>query len=327
MALVLTIMAVSFLVAITVQVATSVNWQMQGAGNLRDSVQLDAMNRSGLSLVRAALLADSKDNNVDTPHDSWQKLGSEDMPSLFGSGRLAINVTDLSGLLQVNALVPDEKNPRAAQKIQRDQKEMWIRFLTSGRFSADGSAEIETTEAEEIVDSIIDWIDENDLEEDHGAESGYYLTQSPSYKARNGPITYPEELLLIRGMTKEIFYGNEEYEALSEYITIAGRDGKININSAPAEILMLLDINMTRETADELIEFREDEVNQAALANPQWYLQVNPTVEMSRSIIDVRSRHFKVSVLASYNSMRRQGTGILSREDNGEQSLLYWEVR
>ena len=117
MALVLTLMAVSFLVAITVQLTTSVNWQMQGAGNLRDSVQLDAISRSGLSLARAALLADLKKNNFDSEHDSWGVKLTEDAQSLFGQGKVTVEVTDLSGKLQVNALVPD-KNQKQGQRGQ-----------------------------------------------------------------------------------------------------------------------------------------------------------------------------------------------------------------
>lgn len=326
MALVLTLLAVSFLVAITVQLATSVNWQMQGAGNLRDSVQLDAINRSGLSLVRAALLADLKENQFDSIHDSWGKLTGEDAPTLFGAGALKINITDLSGLLQVNALVPDEKNQTEFQKKQTLQINLWKRFLTSGKFAVADDAE-----ADKIIDALIDWIDENDTERDNGAENGYYLSRSPSYPARNGPVTYLTELLLIRDMTKELFYGNDQDQklALADYLTVAGRDGKINVNSAPAEILMALDPagNMTEQAAKDLVEFAREEDNMAALASPQWVTSQSGINLSTEGLAVVKSSCFKVSVTARLVSLTRSGTGILQRNDKGEQKLLYWEVR
>ena len=82
MALVLALMAISFLVAITVQLASSVNFQMQGANNIGNSIQLDAINRSGLNLIRAALAVDFEDNKHDSIHDSWGKLGGEDAPTI-----------------------------------------------------------------------------------------------------------------------------------------------------------------------------------------------------------------------------------------------------
>lgn len=323
----LTLMAVSFLVAITVQLATSVNWQMQGAGNLRDSVQLDAINRSGLSLVRAALLADLKENQFDSIHDGWGKLGSQDALSLFGPGALQVQVTDLSGLLQVNALVPDEKEPGKFKEKQDKQIELWKRFLLSGKFAVD-----DNDAAEKIIDAIIDWIDENDTERDNGAESGYYLSLSPSYKARNGPVAYLEELLLIRGMTKELFYGNSQEQklALADYLTVAGRDGAININSAPAEILIALEPhgNMSEQNAQDLVDFAREEANMADLADPQWYKLVNDSITLPTDLAIVKSHYFKVSVTARHNSMARSGTGILQRvNEKGEQKLWYWEVR
>ena len=72
-------------------------------------------------------------------------------------------------------------------------------------------------------------------------------------------------------MTKELFYGIEDYLGLVNFVTVAGRDGKININSAPVEILMALDQDMSEENARNLVEFREDEENKEMLANTGWY--------------------------------------------------------
>lgn len=323
MALVLALMAVSFLVAITVQLASSVNFQMQGANNLGNSIQLDAINRSGLNLIRAALAVDLEENKYDSFHDSWNKLGEEDAPSIFGQGKLDIKVTDLSGLLQVNALVPEEKDKNKFTKLQTAQIQIWKRLLTSGKFAVEGD-----DQADEIIDALIDWIDENDEERDHGAESGYYLSQSPSYEVRNAPIIYPEELLLIRGMTKELFYGNEEHLALRDYLTVAGREGKININSSPVVLLMAIDENLSEEAAQALDEFRREEDNKDVLANPNWYKQVNNSLEFDADLVTVQSRYFRVSVTAKHNEWTRNSEGILERDpEEGVQKLVYWEVR
>jgi general secretion pathway protein K len=330
MALVLTLMAVSFLVAITVQLTTSVNWQMQGAGNLRDSVQLDAISRSGLSLARAALLADLKKNNFDSEHDSWGVKLTEDAPALFGQGKLKVEVTDLSGKLQVNALVPD-KNQKKKQKGQTNLKQqqntqinLWKRFLNSDKFEVADSDEVE-----KLIYAIIDWIDEDDDEKINGAEKGYYRSLSPSYKPRNAPIMYLEELLLIRGMTKELFYGNDEKFALKDYLTVAGRQGSININSVRQELLLALDPlgNMSEQAANDMIEFRQDEDNKAILGNLNWYKSFSGS-ELEPDLVTVKSNYFKVVVEATHENMTRTGTGILERvEGKDEQILKYWEVR
>ena len=65
----------------------------------------------------------------------------------------------------------------------------------------------EDVDADLIVDSILDWIDPDDATHLSGTESEYYERLDPPYVAKNGPIDDTTELLLIRGVTPEIFWG------------------------------------------------------------------------------------------------------------------------
>src|SRR5262249_51940760 len=47
---------------------------------------------------------------------------------------------------------------------------------------------IEQDRANIITDSILDWIDPDDLHRLNGAESDYYMSLSPPYTAKNGPF-------------------------------------------------------------------------------------------------------------------------------------------
>lgn len=60
---------------------------------------------------------------------------------------------------------------------------------------------------DEIADAILDWTDAND-DTANGAESQYYLALDPPYHAKNQPVEFVEELLLVRGVTREWLYGN-----------------------------------------------------------------------------------------------------------------------
>jgi general secretion pathway protein K len=325
-ALVLTLMAVSFMVAITVQLFSSVNLQMQASVNLRDSVMFDAMNRAGIDLVRAALFADQQENEFDSLQDVWNTLDQEAIGTLLGQDdRLEVSIADLSGRLQVNALVSAEKDP-ARKKLQEEaQHTVWMRFLTSGRFAIEDS-----DRAEALLDAIRDWIDEDDTERDKGAESGYYQGLSPSYEARNGTLQYLEELLLIRGMTPDIFYGNEDYAGIAQYLTVYGRDGKININTAPAEVLLSLAEAMDDRMVQDLIEFRKNQGNWELLANPLWYREVIGLTEdlnLAEGLLTVVSRYFMVTTSVESNGVIRTGKGLLLRNDDATQNLLSWEVR
>jgi type II secretory pathway component PulK len=62
---------------------------------------------------------------------------------------------------------------------------------------------------EEIADAIVDWIDGDNLPRANGAEDSYYQSLTPPYHCKNGPLDSLEELLLVRGVTPELLFGND----------------------------------------------------------------------------------------------------------------------
>jgi type II secretory pathway component PulK len=61
----------------------------------------------------------------------------------------------------------------------------------------------------ELAASIIDWRDEDDEISEGGAESEYYLLLAEPYECKNGPLETVEEILLIKGASKELLYGED----------------------------------------------------------------------------------------------------------------------
>ncbi len=105
---------------------------------------------------------------------------------------------------------------------------------------------IDPEEAGIITDSIEDWRDPDDLYRPNGAESDYYQSLSDPYLAKNGPLDVPEELLLVRGVTVEYYYGRKgvmqtgervEFYGLQNYFTTFTALNRINVNSAPIPVL------------------------------------------------------------------------------------------
>ena len=348
MALILTLLAVSFMAAVTVHLSSSVNWQMQSAANQGDLVQLDAMLLSGLHLAQAALLVDQRENKQDSAFDSWGSFDNEAATALFPGGTMKIEITDLSGLLQVNALVltEEEKKAQAAEnkKIEekkkkdknadlqkkdkeKQQRELWQRFLRVAGME-------DETEIERLLNSLADWIDSDDEERENGAELAYYSSLSPSYKAANRPVMLPDELLLVKGW-KKVLGGQDETESgkpainIMAYLTAAGNEGKININTAPALVLQALHEQMSSELAASLVEFRQDEANKDKLEQADWYKQVPNwpgDISLDQDLLTVSSYWFKVKVTAEYKGLQRSGEGLLHRLSTQEQELLWWKV-
>lgn len=62
---------------------------------------------------------------------------------------------------------------------------------------------------EEIADAIIDWRDEDDTPSTGGVEGGYYENLQFGYMARNGPLRTIRELLLVKDVTEQLFFGED----------------------------------------------------------------------------------------------------------------------
>jgi len=61
----------------------------------------------------------------------------------------------------------------------------------------------------ETADAIFDWIDEDSLSRQYGAESDFYEALPQPYIPVNGPLSSLDELLLVRGVTPELLYGED----------------------------------------------------------------------------------------------------------------------
>src|SRR5439155_22404073 len=95
---------------------------------------------------------------------------------------------------------------------------------------------------------IIDWRDHEKKPEAHanGAESEYYLRKRFPYRAKDGPLDSPEELLKIRGITPALYYGVDGSPGMRDVFSVRpgryDRDNlrKVNIKPAPPAVLQVL---------------------------------------------------------------------------------------
>ena len=71
---------------------------------------------------------------------------------------------------------------------------------------------------EDIADAIIDWRDGDDTPGTAGVEGGYYENLPIAYTIRNGPFRTIRELLMVKGVTEELFYGEDtNFNGLLDY--------------------------------------------------------------------------------------------------------------
>ena len=150
---------------------------------------------------------------------------------------------------------------------------------------------------EVIADSILDWIDDSsDQPREFGAKDEYYQLLNPPYDVRNGLPDSLDELLLVRGVTARLLYGNdwnrnglidpgepdgfsldeylqEDYDVLNgslnlgliSYLTLDSRESIITPDGlTPAGFYYKININM--EDLDEL----RAQLDERFPENPDW---------------------------------------------------------
>ena len=83
-----------------------------------------------------------------------------------------------------------------------------------------------------IFSAVLDWQDPDSLLRIGGAEQDHYDALSPSYACKNAPLENLEELMLVRGITPELFHGDGDSPGLRHFVSLEGKNTRLDVNSA-----------------------------------------------------------------------------------------------
>jgi general secretion pathway protein K len=327
-ALLLVVSVVSLLTVIILQFNKNMRFNLDEAWAFKDRQQLSSIAESGIDLAIAVLHTDSYDNDYDSMHDSWAKIGETPIKGFDRGAQLTLTIIDLSGRFQLNSLVTSAAAGGAQDtntNLSADQaKEIFLRLLLSGDFAIENDMQ-----ANEIVDSIVDWMDSDDKESTYGAEEGYYESLDPPYSPRNDLMELPNELLAIKGITSELLYGNDEKKGLADYISVYGDNGTMNLNTADQLLIQAFDDRIDAEKAVLLVEFRENEDNAELLGEQSWYRSVSGwpgDIELSDKVAVTTSSFFMIKAEASQGNKVLTMDAYLKRSGKEKMEILYRKI-
>jgi general secretion pathway protein K len=205
----------------------------------------------------------------------------------FGPGQFSYRLRDEEALLNLNTAQPGRlEGLLDALGVQRGPRD-------------------------QIVDSVQDWRDPNGEHRLNGAESDdYYLKLPVPYRARNANLESVMELLQIRGITADLFYGPDRRSGLADAVTVRSV-GQININTAGPIVLRAL--GLSEAEIGTLIQTRRD--------GP--YMTV-PGQYGGRGLA-VTTRTFRVTAEGiMHGRVAARITAVLRRQSESEISVLEW---
>lgn len=192
-----------------------------------------------------------------------------------------------------------------------------------------------------ILDSILDWRDADDLHRLNGAENDYYRSLAEPYDCKDADFDTVEELLLVRGITPELFYGkktkNEDGQeipaiGLKDVFTVFSTSVALDINLAPVEVLTVF-FGIPSETAKKIVEAREEK----PFANTNELLsrlpELGPSIQGVQAYITFTSTtpYYSVTSVAKTKSGEsKRGVEcvvrIERREKNGYRVAMWKDV-
>ena len=314
-ALIIVMIIVAALTVIVTGFAYSMRVETKLARNTRFNPDMDWLGRSGVELARYLLSKRAPgEEQMDALHQKWAggsgRIGMDAMAELepweelpmtnvkLGNGTFSIKITDMERKLNINS---------APEPLLR-----YILEMHGG---------VDATDVDVYIDSLRDWMDPDENAGLNGAESDVYLSESPPYYSKNGPLDHITELKLVQGFREN----PSLYSVFAKNFTaISG--GLINVNTASAQVLELLP-GMDPDIANEIVMFRTSPEG-GPYRNPN---QIGVPLErfgMNGSSIQqflaTESVTFEVEVTAKIGSDSRKYISLLRRLSPKDIRILYF---
>jgi type II secretory pathway component PulK len=257
---------------------------------LVERVQQDEMAQAAYAQACRLLALD--DFRVDSEDDIWSGWHALEMPQNSAEGKFPGQVwwrlVDESAKINVN-LAPSD----VLSRIQ----------------GVDQAA----------VASILDWIDDDEDPNPDGAEKEYYAGLAPGYACKNGPLESLEELVFVKGITADLYFGTrqatpledlndlalerirvtedeEGFVGLCELLTVYG-DGKINLNTALPDVLRAVPF-LSETAVDEILSRQQPRARKFTTVED---IQSNATFSVMDKIVLLQvgkfnSSHFQLQI-------------------------------
>lgn len=164
-----------------------------------------------------------------------------------------------------------------------------------------------------LAGAVIDWIDpDSEPHFPYGGEDEAYGRTEPQYRVANSMMTSPTELMAING------FDRDTYAELAPFVTALPRGTKLNVNTAPQEVLASLSDEIDMSVAASLIDERAD----AAFGSVKTSFEgLVPEDMLPR--IDGVSDHFLLSGEVTIGDTQLTINSVLQRHSSGITRTLF----
>ena len=290
------------------------------------------------AFAKSQLLADLKANKRDGVTDRWQ-FPLSSLPIGQTGATFSGRVVDLQSKININNITPVLKSkPKPSDfkdqstnvvdaaaynkamkdyetdKYEKNKYEVYFINLLK-------NLQIEEDKIKTIQMSLRDWLDKDSQEREYGGEDEKYSNFENPRKVFNYMFTDLSELLLVQGITYDI------YKKIYPYVSVIPElNAKININNAPDAVLkailpeeaipaigLLLKARKSGHTFESIESFKKEYSKQVG----------EDLSDEIAEIIDVKTSYFEAFIKIKYGKSAAYLYSVLNRSGKKNISVVY----
>ena len=255
-ALIMVLWVITILFVVVLEFSFAMRTEIQAARNYQQELQLYAIAEGGIERAVAELVykhdariqqmrRNLREEEVPPEQREWITDGRE-YSLAMARGDCTIRIFGEAGKININQVSDTTLRKILTNLVLREEEKRDI-----------------------VVDSILDWRDPDDFYRLNGAEDDHYQSLKDPYHCKNANLDSIEELLLVRGVTAELFYGEKKGDepesaeervepvGLKDIFSIYSMGEQIDLNSAAWPVLRV-GLGLPREIARLIIKAREE---------------------------------------------------------------------
>ena len=306
-ALLLTLLVLTLLVALILEFDAEARREYRDAAAFRDNFKATVLARAAVQAARGTLQQDFlKDKQAGQSFDALTDLWAIPITNYaIGDGLLNAKIEDERGKLNLNDLAAGGDAIAKGKRILRAKRLFELLQINP-----------------DLVDAIVDWVDKDETPEPAGAESIYYQSLRPPYRAANAPLQTLLELRLIKGMTPDIMA--KLSKLVTVYPTESSGDSYVNMNTADPLVIQALDRQITQAMAMDIVQARPFKGNNVDLDRVSSFEEIGKQI---RALYDIKSDLFLARMTVRVNEITRNAVVVLQRDpNNGTSTVKYYRV-
>ncbi|TSK06792.1 MAG: general secretion pathway protein GspK [Geobacter sp.] len=300
-ALVIALIVTTLLVALLAEFVNEVYVDASHSRNFVASQQAGMLAESGIA-GGIKLLQVSSTLRLGEDYSSLLEPWAQPQSFDAENGKVTVTIEEESGKIDLNAAASQIGIPTDFSK------NALLRLFDNLKLSRD------------LYDPLADWVDPDDTPRPSGAERNYYGTLKPPLQVHNDKLETLEELGLVKGYTPEVL------AKLRGMVTVYGvvngiAAAKININTAPKEVLMSLDDSfMTGDQVTQILEYRKTKVIKT-LADVFGSTQLSGALQGS---VGCKGFIYRIHSEGKVGESVSVAEAVVTNVESTSPTILYW---